>query len=174
MRTPEQIVARSFVTRRDTIKRKLFEFTQLTGSEMAVFGRHNGEVYSFGTEEFLDSLGVQVNTRLPNDLPNNPSTATSSLNSTTSELQAEPFVGSTPDSSPLSNSPTPTPHTPSTSRRSSSHPPRSLPLTGRIRRRGSSTTPARRSISRRTVSPTPLKRLSQCALKSLKTIVFLD
>lgn len=184
-RSPEQIAVRTFITRRDTIRRKLFQFAQLTGSEMAVFGRHNGEVYSFGTEEFLESLGVQVNTRLPNDLPDKPtsklsSAATSSLSSTsTSELQPEPSVGSIPDYSPRSNSPTQTPRsrTPSTPRRSSPHSPRScfpVPLADRTRRRGGSTSPLRGPVSRRTVSPTPLKGLSQFKLKSLKSLRYFD
>lgn len=173
-RTPEQIAKRTFLTRREGIMRKVLQFIELTGSEMAVIGRCNGEIYSFGTEEFLDCLGVQVNTRLPNDLPNKPtpklsSAATSSLSSTTSELQPESYsVGKTSDSSTRSNSPTQTPRRrrPSTPQRSSPQPSRSLTPANRTQMRGTSPL---RSVPRRTVSPTPLKRLNQNG-KSLESL----
>lgn len=179
VRTPEQIAARTFITRRDTIMRKLLEFIELTGSEMAVLGRHNGESYSFGTEELLDSLGMQVNTRLsdppgkPMPKPGRRVTSSQGLISTMSELPESP-VGSTSDFPPPIKSLTQTPHsgTPSTPRRGSSHSPRTS-LAHRTRRRGGPASPLWQ-VSRRTVSPTPLKRLSQYERRSLESLMSLD
>lgn len=171
VRNDQQKWRRCFDTRLSSLRNKIEEFKDLTGLDMVGVLRYNGEIYSFGPNEFLDILGVnEQNRNLPrNDLL---SIITPSSTSTTSEPESEPSpVRSTLDSSPCSKSPTETPlsRTPSTPQRSFSSP-CSLPLADRTRRRGGSTSPLRRPLSRRTVSPTPLKRLKHDKSKSLESL----